>query len=493
MAAQKVISTTLDRMEFGEETTKEKEGKYRKYPLPEGITRKMLLKDITTLAFPSMIELFLTQLTSMADEIMVGHLPGEVGVRALSAVGLCTLPKMMLMTCMLALNTGTTAIVARFRGMERQDKANVTFKQSLLLNFVLGIFFMICGTVFAYPIIKFIAGDNIAEETIQYAVSYFKIQMYGMPILIMTNTMTATLRAIGDSKMPLFYNTLANVVNLFFNYCLIYGHFGMPRMEVAGASLATVIGQCTAFAVAFSLMLSKKRYVYLDFKEKFVYDSVIMENVVKIGLPSMAEQLIMRLGIMLYTKILTNLGDTAYATHHIAMNIQSLSFMTGQAFATAATTLMGQSLGRKRLDMADNYLRCTRTVSFFVSMCIATFLATCGKWIVALYNSDPTIIEMGGKVLFTVAFMQPFQSSQFCTAGGLRGAGDTRFPAIAVLVTVVGVRVGLAQLLVNMLDLGLMGAWYALIGDQLARTALMLLRYRTGKWRFIKLKQSKIA
>lgn len=370
---QKVVKTTIDTLEFGEIDV-EKEGKYKKYKLPDGVDKGMMRSDILTIALPSLVELVLTSLTSMADQIMVGRLPGQLGVQALSAVGLCMNPKFILMTALMAINTGTTAVVARYRGMGNQEKANQTFKQSLIFNIFLSAIMMVIGVVFARKLIGLIAGNGISETTVEYAVTYFRIQMYGFIPLMMTNTVTSTLRAIGDSKMPMVYNTIANVVNLFFNYGLIYGKLGMPEMDVAGASLATVIGQCVAFVIAMYIMFSKKRYVYLDFKEKTGYNKTIMSNVLGIGLPSMLEQLCLRIGIIIYSRIVASLGDIAYATHMVCMNIQSLTFMSVWAFQNSATTLMGQSLGRRRLDMADNYTRMTRNISFWISCVIGVIL-----------------------------------------------------------------------------------------------------------------------
>lgn len=485
-AKQKVIKTTLDSLPFGE-IDAQSEGRYHKYSLPAGVAKKMMIADIITIALPSLVELTLTSLTSMVDQIMVGRLPGDLGVRGLSAVGLCMNPKFILMTALMAINTGTTAIVARYRGMGNQEKANQTFKQAMLFNLVLSAIMMTVGTVLARPFISFIAGQGISEETIDYAVTYFRIQMAGFIPLMLTNTITATLRAIGDSRMPMIYNTIANVVNVIFNYLLIYGKFGFPYMTIAGASLATVIGQCVAFVIAFGLMLSKSRYVYLDFKEKFVYDKDIMKNVLNIGLPSMVEQLFMRIGIIIYTRLITSLGDVAYATHQVCMNIQSMSFMSGMAFSNSATTLMGQSLGKRRLDMADNYTRMTRTLSFMFSCVVGACFIFFGRFIVSIYNSTPEIVEMGGKILIMIAFTQPLQSSQFVTAGALRGAGDTKYPAMVIFVTTIIVRCSLGFLCIKLLNLGLMGAWYALVGDQIVRTAMIFFRYQQGKWRFFRL------
>ena len=483
---QKVVKTTIDTLEFGE-IDAEKEGKYKKYKLPDGVDRGMMRSDILTIALPSLVELVLTSLTSMADQIMVGRLPGQLGVQALSAVGLCMNPKVILMTALMAINTGTTAVVARYRGMGNQEKAKQTFKQSIIFNIFLSAIMMVIGVVFARELIGLIAGNGISETTVEYAVTYFRIQMYGFIPLMMTNTVTSTLRAIGDSKMPMVYNTIANVVNLFFNYGLIYGKLGMPEMDVAGASLATVIGQCVAFVIAMYIMFSKKRYVYLDFKEKTGYNKTIMSNVLGIGLPSMLEQLCLRIGIIIYSRIVASLGDIAYATHMVCMNIQSLTFMSGMAFQNSATTLMGQSLGRRRLDMADNYTRMTRNISFWISCVIGVILALFGGQIVNIYNSTPEIVEMGGKLLAIVAITQPFQSSQFVTTGALRGAGDTKYPAVVIFICTLIVRSVLGYIFVIQLNMGLIGAWFAIVVDQLLKTAMIFARYNTGKWRFFKL------
>ena len=483
---QKVVKTTIDTLEFGE-IDAEKEGKYKKYKLPDGVDKGMMRSDILTIALPSLVELVLTSLTSMADQIMVGRLPGQLGVQALSAVGLCMNPKFILMTALMAINTGTTAVVARYRGMGNQEKANQTFKQSLIFNIFLSAIMMVIGVVFARELIGLIAGNGISETTVEYAVTYFRIQMYGFIPLMMTNTVTSTLRAIGDSKMPMVYNTIANIVNLFFNYGLIYGKLGMPEMDVAGASLATVIGQCVAFVIAMYIMFSKKRYVYIDFKEKTGYNKTIMSNVLGIGLPSMLEQLCLRIGIIIYSRIVASLGDISYATHMVCMNIQSLTFMSGMAFQNSATTLMGQSLGRRRLDMADNYTRMTRTISFWISCIIGVVLALFGGQIVNIYNSTPEIVEMGGKLLAIVAITQPFQSSQFVTTGALRGAGDTKYPAVVIFICTLIVRSVLGYIFVIQLNMGLVGAWFAIVVDQLLKTAMIFARYNTGKWRFFKL------
>ena len=325
------------------------------------------------------------------------------------------------------------------------------------------------------------------EIVTQWATDYLRIQMIGFLSFALTSTITASLRAVGDSRTCMIYNLIANVVNVIFNWLLIYGNLGFPAMGVAGASLATVIGQVVAFVIALVVLLRGNGFLKLELKLGFKPNKTVLGNMINIGLPAMVEQLLMRAGMIIFAKTVATLGTTAYATHQVCMNIQALSFMTGQAFAVSATTLMGQSLGKRRPDMAQAYCSRTRTVGFCFSILLALVFIFFGGNIVGLYNSDPEIIHIGGQIMLFVAFLQPFQSSQFIIAGGLRGAGDTKSTAIYTFITVLLVRPIAAITLVSA-GLGLYGAWAAMALDQIIRSTLVILRYNSGKWKLLKIK-----
>ena len=486
----KTVRTVLDELPYGDGSLEYPKGKFGRAVNPEGVETKRLYKDVFSIAWPSFLELVLTQLTSMADQVMVGNLPGKLGVSALSAVGLSAQPKFLLMTMMMSLNVGSTAMVARFRGRGNQAKANIVFRQAVLLNIVLSVLMTILGIIFPRQLLRFMAGDGISPETFQYAVDYLVIQMYGFVPLCITFTTTAVLRGIGDTKTPLIYNTIANVVNLVFNYLLIYGKFGFPELDVIGASIATVTGQMVAFFIALYVALSRRRYVFFEFKGMFKIDFDILHDVIIIGIPSMIEQLFMRAGNIIFTRVVAGLGDTLYATHVVCMNIQAMAFMIGQAFANASTTLVGQSLGRRRYDMADLFTHATQRLGMIVSIVVGIGMVFFGDRIVYLYNQDPDIVRIGGHILILMGFIQPLTTSQFIISGGLRGAGDTRYTARVIMITVLFVRGALSILLVKVLGIGLWGAWIAMATDQVLRTLLIFMRYRSGKWKQIKLRNA---
>lgn len=326
-------------------------------------------------------------------------------------------------------------------------------------------------------------GDSIISQ----ATIYLQIQLAGFITMALTSTITAALRAVGDSKTCMIYNLVANIVNVIFNWLLINGNLGFPELGVAGASIATIIGQLVAFLIAAFVIIRGNSFLKLEFKKGFKPDKVMLGNMTAIGIPAMIEQLLMRAGMVIFAKTVASLSTVAYATHQVCMNIQALSFMTGQAFAVSATSLVGQALGRRRTDMAQAYCSKTRNVGFAVALLLTITFAFWGGDIVGLYNKDAAIIEMGGRIMLFVAFLQPFQTSQFIIAGGLRGAGDTRSTAIITTITVLFVRPAVALILIG-LGLDLYGAWIALACDQLLRTVLIFLRYKSGKWKLIKLK-----
>ena len=487
MQTKKALSTTLDRLPLGDASMTEDLKVSNK--LPEGVKSKDLYKDIIHIAWPSFIELLLTQLASMVDMMMVGRIGGDanpqLGLDAVTAVGLTTQPKFLLMTAFVAMNTGVTALIARYKGQGDKEKANLVLRQGMMLTFLSTLILSVLGVIFSRPMVIFMGGKE--DAIINQATVYLQIQLAGFATVALTSTITAALRAVGDSRTCMIYNLIANGVNVVFNWLLIGGNLGFPELGVAGASIATVIGQLVAFVIALCVILRGNSFLKLELKKGFKPNKSTLGNIATIGLPAAAEQLLMRAGMVMFALVVASLSKTSYATHQLCMNIQALSFMTGQAFAVSATSLVGQSLGRRRPDMAQAYCSKTRNVGFLVALLLTVTFAFWGGAIVSLYNKSPEVIEMGGRIMLFVAFLQPFQTSQFIIAGGLRGAGDTKSTAKITTVTVLLVRPIVAVILVNA-GLDLYGAWIALACDQLLRTALVFLRYKSGKWKLIKLK-----
>ena len=440
-------------------------------------------KLIVSLTWPALAENVLASCISMADMIMVGGL----GFYALSAVGLITQPKFIMMAAFMAMNVGTTALVAQNKGARNPEDANSALNQSIILTIAMAA--VICTTmlIFAEPLVRLIAGGGLSEHIISEALVYYRIQIYGFPTLAFSFAINAALRGAGNTRATFYNNTVANIVNVALNYCLIYGRFGFPRMEVAGASLATVIGQFVGMTMALFVVMRGKQYVRLEIRKCFKIDWSMMKRIINIGIPSCVEQIIMRIGALWFTTIITALGDIAYSAHMVAMNIQMLSFTTGMAFGAAATTLVGQSIGRKRIDLAKVYVRMTQNLGLIVSVIIAVLMFTCGRLITGLYSDEMTIIALSADMLKIIAIVNPIVNARFVYVSALRGAGDARYMAVISFIGMILVRPFVGLLLVNVFDMGLIGVWIALASDFAISYVVTLIRYKKGKWTQIKI------
>ncbi len=195
----------------------------------------------------------------------------------------------------------------------------------------------------------------------------------------------------------------------------------------------------------------------------------------------------MRAGVIIFMRMVASLGETLYSTHQVCLNIQSMSFMLGQAFAVSATTLVGQSIGKRRLDMAQIYSKYNNNLGLIIAGILGLTMIIFRKYLVMLYTTDDDVIYYGSHIIFFVAFLQPVQSIQFILGGVLRGAGDTKVVAIYMLITVLIIRTVLCYVMVTLLGLGIYGAWIAQCSDQCTRSLLFALRYLNGKWKKIKL------
>ena len=489
--ARKMVQTYLDEVEWGDdEFIRREEQKTRKErkQLPEGCLNSALYRDVMRIAWPSLVELLLASLASMVDLMMVGAMGPVIGDEAIAAVSLAAQPKFIFVSLIIALNAGLTAAVARARGAGDHDLANDTLRQGLLVSMMVCVFGSLVGYLAADPLIRFMANNGLSEQVIGMGVSYLKIQMAGFLTVGLSSTYTAALRGTGNSKIPMWYNIIANALNVAGNYALINGHWGCPALGVVGASLATVLGQAVATVIAVWATGCGKYYFHVrlsDFFHGFKVDSSIMGRIVKVGLPSLGEQFIMRLGIILFTRQVTALGNPAYTTHQICMNIQSLTFMLGQAMAVSSTTLVGQSLGKRRPDMAEHYSRRCSQVGILISIGLGLFFAVFGKYIVSLYSETAAVINASVPIMILLGLMQPIQTPQFILSGSLRGAGDTKSTAIITLVGVLILRPIIASFTIP--AIGLMGAWLAIAADQIGRTCLVTYLYGRGKWKRIAL------
>ena len=443
-----------------------------------------LRMNIFHIVWPVFIEVLLGSLFGMVDMMMVGRI-SEHAAQAVSAVGMTNQPVFLGLSFVQALNVGGTAIIARYYGAKKYKNISLVLKHVMLLamvGFVLPISMLMI--VLAPYVLSFLGADS---SVIEVGSGYFRVIMLGFIFQSFSFTMTAALRGIGETKIPMRNNLIANSLNVLGNAVLIYGLFGFPVLGVTGAAISTALSNVIAMSLNLRYVLSKKSVLYLDFKEKFEFRFEMMKDLIRIGLPTALEQLALRVGIISFLNIVSGLGTNVYAAHQISLNILNLTYSPAQAFGITASTLMGQSLGAKNEQLARMYTRMCQRIGFVIAIGMSLFIFFGSQTLAEFYSTNPEIIQNTMIALTIVAFVQPFQSHQLITSGALRGAGDTVWPLIAIFVGSILIRVSLGYIFVNIIGLGLAGAWYAVFIDQFIRWLIILFRFKSGKWKNIRI------
>lgn len=439
-----------------------------------------LWKEVIDITWPAFIELVMSTLFGMIDMIMVGQLRAS----AIAAVGLTNQPFMLLIAVFAALNVGTTTLVAWNVGAHDLKKARTVTRQALIIGLALGIAISIIGISSAKYIIIFMGAK---PDTLVPATQYFQIVSAGLVFQVLTMAITAALRGAGETKIPMLYNVGSNLLNVFGNYVLIYGKLGFPRLEVAGAALSTTIARVVACLIGlYVLYFSRKTRLALTIRGDYRPNWSIIKQTFSIGIPAAIEQFLLQSGLMLFARTVSSLGTAVYAAHQIGLNINGLTFSPSQAFGVAATTLVGQSLGANDVKKAQQYANVVHHMAMAVACFVGIMFILFSHPIARLYTADLAVAAMAGTVLKIMALAQPGQSTQLSLAGALRGAGDTVYPLYASFFGIWIFRVVVAYVFVSIFGWGLIGAWVAMVMDQYTRSAIVYLRYRSGKWKYMK-------
>jgi len=257
-------------------------------------------------------------------------------------------------------------------------------------------------------------------------------------------------------------------------------------MGVRGAAIGLGTGQVVAAVIALVSIFRGSGILKFRLRKLVQVDLSILSRIVRVGTPSMFEQLCVRAGNIMFTRVVASLGDVEFATHQIAMDLHQFTYMNGTSFGVAATSLLGQSLGKKRPDQGNSFVMLCRRFAQILALSFAAIIVVFNRQLVGLYVNDPMVVAMGATLLYAVAILQPLQSSQQVIAGALRGAGDTKGVAVCTFLGVMIIRPLMSYVFVNIFGLGLMGVWLGIGLDQGMRSLYTLWRFNSGKWRTIK-------
>jgi putative MATE family efflux protein len=442
---------------------------------------------IITLAWPIFLEQVLVSLVQSIDTAMVGSL----GANATASVAISQNPINLINSVILALGVGFTTMIARAVGAGQYDYSKLLIRQSIVVVIALGIpLSALCFALSRQIPIWMGAAPEILDD----AQIYIRIIAFSMLFRGLLMVLTAIYRGFGDSRTPMLINVAINTLNVLGNYLLIYdvhdvtlfGHtFSVwgANLGVAGAALSTTCSQ-TLGSLTLLLMcfLPRSGPMRISVHDSFRPSRDTLQEVFRVSLPVMFERFTISGAFVMTSSIIATLGTVSLAANSLAAQAESLSFMPGFAFGTAATTLVGQSLGANREDLARKYVRLSGWIGSIVMLFMSFLLFILSENIIALFTPDEQVIVLGGQLLKILAFIQVPQMLAMVYSGALKGAGDTKSPFLITLFSMWGVRILGSILVVRVFHKDLRWVCAAMCLDNIVRFFLYLYRYLQGKW-----------
>lgn len=437
---------------------------------------KTIRTQVLRLAFPAMAEMVLQTVTQIVSMILVGHL----GANAVTSIGISTQPLNLIMGVFQGIAVAVTALVARSIGADRREDARKAAAQGVTLAGLIALGACALMLIRARAVVIWMGAS---AEVVDQATQYLLIMTPGLFFLWVTAVITGALRGAGDNRTPMKVNMTVSLLSFAGNVVLVYGMFGFPALGVLGAGLATSIARVAGGLLLLIPYLLGKLTLPCKFPQDFRWDGSLMTRVLRVGIPGAGERLLISGGGLFYARMVAGLGAVSYAAHTIGINAESVSYMPGTAFAVAATTLVGQNLGAERPDLAER-----STYQALLPACILVgavgvgFLAFPGA-LVRLYSSDPEVIRLASIYMRMMGFCQIHQAFGFVLLGALRGAGDTKFVMWLTAFCSWVLRLGTTYLLINVVGIGVTGAWWGMAVDGFVKGLAGWMWFRRGRWK----------
>lgn len=437
--------------------------------------KSKILANLLRISVPAALETFLISVVGLADTVMVGG----VGTNALAAVSIAQQPVYISLAASVGFSAGVTAIVARRRGEKNQPEAQKVLRQAIILGLITSLIFAVLTISLARPFL-ILTGAN--EDTLDLSATYLQIVTTALVFNYLRIIICSALRAVGDVGTTLLTNMIANTVNIAFNYCLINGHFGFPALGVAGAAIATVIGNTVAFLISVFIIRYKKSFVRIKLRDDWRFDKECAKGIVTVSSSAFIEQIFMRIGFFMIAMIVNRLGTHLVAVNAIIAGIVSLSFSITDGFSIGVASLVGRSLGEKNEPLAFAYGRLSQILSFLIGLIMISLILTFRYQLSMLFSDDETVINDATNILRIAVFVVVPQSAQWVTTGILRGAGDIHYTARSAMLSIMIIRPVCSYLLCYPIGLGLLGSWIGMFIDQTTRFALNDFRFENLKW-----------
>jgi len=433
---------------------------------------------ILRLAWPVVVERLSLSILSAVDAALVGHYVGKDG---LAAVGIGALLFWIPLSGALAVDVGSTAVVARDVGAGDTSRARHGLHAAVVAAALWGV--LCTAVVFALaPQLMTLMGAR--PEVHDAGVSYLRAGAFGFPMLIVLYAVSGSMRGMGNTWLPMLILLAVNAVNAAVTFLLISGHVADLGVRASGIGYATAGG--TGGVVALAVASSPLAPVRMRLGELPRVALEPLRRLLRIGLPVGLEEAQFMFAFLVYTRIVAHLGTDQLAAHTLALRSVEIAILPGFALGTAATALVGQRLGAHDPEEAEAIARRAATFAVGALCAMAALQFVLAPHIVRVFVDDPDVVRIGTRLLRVFALALPALGLHGSLSGALRGAGDVRYVLATFTVSAWGVRVPAAAFFVLVLGLGAPFAWLGAVIENWTRAGFIVFRFRQGRWKTLR-------
>ena len=431
----------------------------------------------------------MAQLSSILMQYIDASMLGRLGAMQAASVGLVSTTTWLFGGLGFAVSSGFAVQVAHLVGANDYSGARSVVRQALVTSLIIGVALGVAGMLLSPHLPVWLGGsDDICPD----ASTYFLIFSAAYPLLMMFYISSALLRACGNMKVPSVLSIGLDVLDVVFNFLLIFPdrHFTVAGVEVTipGADLGVMgaaLGSAMAFLVVSAIMLwyLLHRSHELNLRGSsgsFRPTRRCLSRAVKIGSPIALERTVMTSAQIAITAIVAPLGAVAIAANTFAITAESICYMPGYGISDAATTLVGQSLGARRPALTRRFAYITLALGIAIMSLTGALMYAAAPLMMQLMTPDAEIVALGSHILRIEAFAEPMFAASIVCYGIFVGAGDTLMPSIMNFCCIWLVRLSLSLVLVN--SMGLIGVWIAMCIELCVRGVVFLARFAWGNW-----------
>ena len=430
------------------------------------------------LAWPTMLSFALQTAVGFVDFVIVSSL----GTEAVAAVGVAHQFYFAIFALLASVTTGTVALVARFTGAGDEREADRVLRLSAALGVAVGVAMMAM-----VPWCDAVVGlFGVSPEVVGLGGSYLRILLlFNVPFTFGV-VVSMGVRGAGDVRTPLLIGVALNVVNVIFNYGLVYGRLGMPEMGTDGSALGTGIAMTLGSLIWVELWrrnwLAIPRHGWL---EGFTVERA--RRIIRIGVPTALEQIAFQVGLLLFLRVVARFGTDPVSAYLIGVRILAFSFVPGIGYAQAGSTLVGQHLGAGDPDGAARSGWRATGGAVVVMGSVGLLIILTAPWIAQIFGAaGQNTVDLTVIFIYILGAVQPLMAMEFALGGSLRGAGDTRFPLFVILTGLFGVRLVSAYIVAGVLGGSVVAVWCCLLADYAVKATMLSLRFASGAWKHVR-------